>query len=264
MNEERIIESLKDVLSLSENTIIFSLPGGTVNKAYLLNDDSNDFMVKVFVGNDEFNIDRRERFVLQQRLATRKLAPKPLFLSEDKILYAEQWVHQTKSQIPLFFDELHLDSLARTLAKIHNCSLNTPVLDLPAAWQFYIDKVKAEQIDIQGKFTQLSEKWQVLENTQVHHRRMCHNDLSWSHICGATGLVLDWEYAAMGNRFFDLMSCAKINQLDMEQLKILLKSYSKHSNIRLSEVESCCHLQTDLVDFSYELWFQVLRQSVAE
>jgi thiamine kinase-like enzyme len=262
LTQEQLIQRLTAPLSLSPNAIIFELPGGTINESYLLNDSDADYMVKRFIGTDEFAIDRQDRFLLQQRLATRKLAPKPLFLDKEQGIYVEQWVHLTKQQIPLFFDEMHIDLLAKTLKRIHTCIFDLPIIDLPKAWQEYSDKLSYMSGVQKESLLALSHKWQALCDVSRSDNRLCHNDLAWAHIAGASQLILDWEYAGMGNRYFDLASCAKINQLDTFQTDLLIEKYAKHSKVDHQEVKEKTIQQFEFVNFTYDLWFDVLKQNL--
>jgi len=55
----------------------------------------------------------------------------------------------------------------------------------------------------------------------------CHNDLLASNFIddGRTIWILDWEYAGMGDLFFDLGNFAVNQSLDEEQCKLLLRHY---------------------------------------
>jgi thiamine kinase-like enzyme len=55
----------------------------------------------------------------------------------------------------------------------------------------------------------------------------CHNDLLPSNFCddGATVRIIDWEYAGMGDRFFDLGNLAVNHGYDAEQERALLALY---------------------------------------
>jgi thiamine kinase-like enzyme len=55
----------------------------------------------------------------------------------------------------------------------------------------------------------------------------CHNDLLASNFIddGHTIRIIDWEYAGMGNRFFDLGNFAANQSLDEEQCTLLVRSY---------------------------------------
>lgn len=55
----------------------------------------------------------------------------------------------------------------------------------------------------------------------------CHNDLLAGNLIddGATARIIDWEYAGMGDRFFDLGNLAVNNDFDHEHERALLELY---------------------------------------
>ena len=63
--------------------------------------------------------------------------------------------------------------------------------------------------------------------TPVQRIRPCHNDLLASNFIddGHTIRIIDWEYAGMGDLFFDLGNMAVNHQLNEEQCRFLLQSY---------------------------------------
>jgi thiamine kinase-like enzyme len=62
---------------------------------------------------------------------------------------------------------------------------------------------------------------------QAHELRPCHNDLLASNFIddGRNIWILDWEYAGMGDIFFDLGNFAVNQSLDEEQCELLLRYY---------------------------------------
>jgi aminoglycoside phosphotransferase (APT) family kinase protein len=243
---------------LSSQAVLLPLSGGTINGAYHLRDGKKEYMVKCFEAADTVKIDRFERFELQRKLAKKRIAPTPLFLSEDGQVYVEQWVRQHRSQIPLFFDELHINHLAKSLSSIHRCDISLPAADLALSWEASLRLIpRANNYTIQ-QVSQASERWQNLRGVNETEWVLCHNDLAWAHVCIPTKLILDWEYAAMGDRFFDLLSCAKVNKFDNEQYDMLLSAYSAENGIALNIAYEKCAEQAEFVDLTYSLWYQAL------
>jgi thiamine kinase len=58
---------------------------------------------------------------------------------------------------------------------------------------------------------------------------LCHNDLHLDHI-RANDVCVDWEYAALGPRYFDVAMCIVINQLPPTAQTQLLKEYAQHTD----------------------------------
>ena len=61
----------------------------------------------------------------------------------------------------------------------------------------------------------------------MQQSKPCHNDLLASNFIddGATIWIIDWEYAGMGDPFFDLGNFAVNQSLDNERCELLLQYY---------------------------------------
>ena len=90
----------------------------------------------------------------------------------------------------------------------------------------------------------------------------CHNDLLNANFIddGASIRIVDWEYAGMGDRFFDLGNFAVNHQLSEEDESWLLSAYfgrlvsSQYARLRLMRIMS---------DYREAMW-GVLQQAISE
>jgi thiamine kinase-like enzyme len=90
----------------------------------------------------------------------------------------------------------------------------------------------------------------------------CHNDLlNGNFLQTADGIrILDWEYAGMGDPFFDLANFAAHHELDDDQVQELLDAYFGASNpARFARLK----LLQAMSDFREALW-GVLQQGISE
>jgi thiamine kinase-like enzyme len=258
VQNNELVSLLIEPLGLSDDAILYPLSGGAINCSFYLNDDSKEFMVKRFQGEQSLGIDRQERFDLQLQLAKKRLAPKPLYLSIEKGIYVEEWVKQHRSQLLLFFDELHINSLASALTRIHKAKIKTSRVDLPREWQQYLTTLANPPSFLIDEVTKATQKWVELTEKSPEDDVFCHNDLSWAHLCIPTKIILDWEYAGIGNRYFDLLSCAKVNGLDAHQHDLLLGAYAKQNNIPINKVYDACSQQASFLELTYRLWYEAV------
>ena len=87
-----------------------------------------------------------------------------------------------------------------------------------------------------------------------HEPVPCHNDLLAANLLldGATMCIVDWEYAGMGNRYFDLGNLAVNNGLDEDAEATLLEAYfgEPPDARRLA----CLHLMRFMSDFREAMW----------
>ena len=258
MQCDELMEFLKAHLGLTDDAVMYPLSGGAINHTYHLSDDAKAFLVKEFQGEESLCIDRQERFELQLSLSKKGLAPKPIYLSLENGIYVEQWVKQHRSQMLLFFDELHINALATALTRVHNSKVKTKAVDLPMQWHQYLKSLANPPSFLVDEVTRTAEKWIEQMELTPKEQVFCHNDLVWAHLCIPTKIILDWEYAGIGNRYFDLLSCAKVNAFDTQQHDLLLTAYAKQNNIPLNEVYEGCSKQAGFIELTYKLWYQAL------
>ncbi|MFT5277469.1 MAG: thiamine kinase-like enzyme [Glaciecola sp.] len=258
MNTEELINLLKTPLALSNDTIVSSLSGGTINHSYYINDDPNEFLLKHFQGEDSLAIDRQERFDLQLQLSKIWLAPKPMYLSSDRAIYAEQWVKQCQELELLSFENSHINELAIALTRIHHVEIKTKTVNLAKDWQSYLLSIPNPSSILVEQVAKLSMQWILSDEDSASCHVFCHNDLAWAHLCLPTEIILDWEYAAIGNRYFDILSCARVNGLDSKQQDHLLVKYAELNKISIDDVYKGCGKQASFLELTYQLWHEAV------
>jgi thiamine kinase-like enzyme len=258
VQNDKLINLLKAPLGLSDSAIVSPLSGGAINRSYYLNDAFNEFMVKEFQGESSLRIDRQERFDLQLTLSNSGLAPKPIYLSSDTGIYVEEWIKQRRSEMLLIFDERHINSLAWALTRVHKNRVKTKPLDLPADWLQYLTALQSPSSHLVEEVTKQTQRWKMIAGSAPDDQVFCHNDLVWAHLCVPSNIILDWEYAGVGNRYFDILSCAKVNGFNTQQCDLLLTAYAMKNNISINEVNEGCLQQTRFVELTYQLWHQAV------
>ena len=163
--------------------------------------------------------------------------------------------------------------MAQVLAKLHALPVNGPPLNLYTRWQHYLevanitstnavfDKVRelkhhvinSERAYCGGPDAENVSNNSVDESDIV----ICHNDLLKAHVLNATAtppLLIDWEYAAIGNRYFDLASCCLINRFTDTESALLVNTYADEMRICPQRAWSQHKLFTDIVIVTNALW----------
>jgi len=192
-------------------------------------------------------------FALQQRLFVIGIAAEPIYLSphisssthakpnEQGLLWVEAFVPAETEQAQAL-----TQTLARALAQLHQTPTATPTdksTDKPIRQLDPIKQCKAliralhAGHDAKDTSTACSlsqaldilihdmQDFQYIDDTPV----LCHNDLHLDHI-RANDVCVDWEYAALGPRYFDVAMCIVINQLTPTAQTQLLKEYAQHTD----------------------------------
>ncbi|MCG7648043.1 MULTISPECIES: phosphotransferase [unclassified Alteromonas] len=278
MNRLDIIATLQKALNLSDSAKISSHPAGAVNHVYRVQElaDSQlaliannlqssgqlksahnpvDLAVK-WMGDDDFSgVNRAHQFALQQQLYRLGVAPQPIWLSDDETIWVEQWLEHSDSAT------LSMLELANTLARIHSLPITARPLDLASRWQHYIN---VAQLDMSSELYLKAQslRKQVIKSEQDDDDYvLCHNDLLTNHLLLSADnslKIIDWEYAAMGNRYFDLASCCLINKLEINESRELVKHYAKLMNIDEHDAIAKFDLHTEIVAITNDLWFAAL------
>lgn len=192
-------------------------------------------------------------FALQQRLFVIGIAAEPIYLSphisssthakpnEEGLLWVEAFVPAETEQA-----EALTQTLARALAQLHQTPTATPTdksTDKPIRQLDPIKQCKAliralhagHNANDSSTACSLSQALDILIHDMQDFQHiddtpvLCHNDLHLDHI-RANDVCVDWEYAALGPRYFDVAMCIVINQLTPTAQTQLLKEYAQHTD----------------------------------
>jgi len=149
----------------------------------------------------------------------------------------------------------HLERVAAILRQLHSLPVNDHVQSmnmertLQQYWQslgVWHDQSKALQI--------------ARESDHQPIRCLCHNDVHHLNMIdnGERLWLLDWEYAAIGDPYFDLASVCCYHEFSQPQRMMLLEAYSlssiKGEGVEKAEIERLNRMCW-LFDYIKELWF---------
>jgi len=253
MDHMSIIDELKPALSLSDEAFLTQIEGGEVNQVFQLDDGHNRYAVKSLARDEFSGINRFHQYLLQEQLAHRRIAPAPVWMNQSQDLWVEKWFEKKSTQqvadhdIPII--------LAAVLAKIHGQPVTVRPLNLPHRLRHYIDRAGLSEDHRLVEQAHRAIRQFALDYVPAEHLVLCHNDLSWGHIQSVEPLmVVDWEYGAMGNRFFDLASCASINQFNEVETVRLIEEYARVTNISHTTVAHFFAEQKQVVAVTEALW----------
>ena len=273
MTPALIVKALAEPLKLSGNAICESRQGGDVNRLFNITDGEREFAVKWSAGESFTGVNKHAQFTLQHSLFRQGIAPEPVWLSPDCTLWAERWVTTDAEPANNANSEDSIILLAFALHTIHCTAIDAPPLCLEPRLVRYF-----ESADLESSHPLAEALRNVIDSGDAQQPPaeqavLCHNDLSLPHIVrtgagGAKPVIVDWEYAASGNRYFDVASCAAINQLNDEAALRLYKHYAAVSGAAEEKVIFACEQQRRVVNVTAALWQAALettnRQKVSE
>lgn len=195
---------------------------GFNNISYLLSTTENSYVIRVFKSNESVNISREFEYQIQKKAHTKNIALKPIFLNEKFMIYEyKNGIHKTK------LSSSELIKLVSKIKKFHNIKVKTKTYDIKKDLQNYnknLDDIKSKKL-IKEAFKSL-----FLLKKFKKELVLTHHDLNPKNIIFRNNSIkiIDWEYAGLNDRFFDLACVCVEFSLNKNEEKILLNTYLKN------------------------------------
>jgi thiamine kinase-like enzyme len=209
------------------------LSGGITNRNYRVNFGATDYVVRLpGKRTDVLGIDREAERVATKAAAELGIAPRVAAMLEEPSCLVTSFIdgremtkeelrrgetlvevardlrsfHDSGTELPAMFDSFRLVERYAEIASEHGA-------ELPAGYEEALERSRAVASAIAGHAD--------------HAAAPCHNDLLSANFLydGERVEIIDWEYAGMGDRFFDLGNFAVNNELDDDQGERLLEAY---------------------------------------
>jgi len=247
-----------------DNLTITELTGGITNKNYKITTSEGESFVLRLGGNETIflGIDRHVEYECSRLAAQIGVAPEPIaFLAPEGYILA-----RFISGKPMSAAEIgNQENITRVVAsmKLYHSINKFPGLFSPfRIAEEYVKtafelKVKLpENIDwILNKASEIEKAMYANETLTL---RPCHNDLlNGNFIDDGTRIrILDWEYAGMGDIFFDLGNFAIQHDFNDEQDEILLQAYFGNPTDSQRAHQKLMKIMSDLRE---AMWAQVQR-----
>ena len=201
---------------------------GYCNENYLLVTDGLKYIVRKLLRED---IDRDLEWRVHSLAFEKGITEEPLFFDEGDGFMVFQFLegkHKEK------LDENDLKHLAQTLQTLHSIKIDEKPIEL---------HIKKQTDEVQKSFKAI-EKY---EKDYV----LCHNDLNPKNLLWEEGVkFIDWEYAGVNDRYFDLACVCVEFKLDTEMQKVFLDVYFSDA-YELEKLEAYKVVYRTL----YEEWF---------
>jgi thiamine kinase-like enzyme len=235
------------------------LEGGITNRNYKVRFAGDDVVVRLpGKDTDLLGIDRGAERVAGELASGAGIGPEVVAMLDDPPCLVTRFVVGE----PISAEELRgpeaIAEVAAALRTLHSCEERLPV----EFSSFRVVEAYAERIAARGGTVPSSYEWAAaaahrIEATLVgpeHEPVPCHDDLLAANFLRTQrGIrIVDWEYAGMGDRYFDLGNFAVNNELDTEEEMALLVAYfeAPASARRLASLQ----LMRFMSDFREAMW----------
>ena len=222
-----IVAELEATLGASEGEAS-ALQGGITNRNFRLALGGSDYVIRLHGRATELlGIDRTSERIATQAAAELGLAPPIAAAGEDYLV--------TRYIPCCALDEqavrAEAEQLGAALRRFHDSHVQLPSrFSVPALLERYAERVRQRAGVLPEAYLQAQALIaRIAAALPAVQERPCHNDLLPGNIIRARErdrlMIVDWEYAGMGDPRFDLGNLAVNNGFDSEREQRLLSSY---------------------------------------
>jgi thiamine kinase-like enzyme len=203
------------------------LDGGITNRNYRLRLGGEDLVLRICDhGTEVLGIDRITEEIASRRAAAEKIAPPVVaFLSDVPALVTRFLPGGGLTPEEVRAPE-NLVQIARLLRRLHGCPA------LPTSFDVFrlVERQRELAASLPESYDRVMELAGRIEralNGPEHEQVPCHNDLLTANFVldGRRVCIVDWEYAGMNDRYFDLGNLAVNNGFGPEDERALLEAY---------------------------------------
>jgi len=240
------------------------LGGGITNRNFRVTVDDSSFVVRIPASTgDLLGIDRRVEHEASRLAAIAGVGPEVIAFIEPEGALVTRFIAGQPVTDAAVHEPAMLDRIAHALRRIHQCG------EVSAGFSpFRVVEAYALTATRHGvRLPAAHERAQAVATAIERAVRpeppvLCHNDLLNANFIddGAAIRIVDWEYAGMGDRYFDFGNFAVNHQLSENDEGRLLAAYfgrvvaGQHARLRLMRLMS---------DFREAMW-GVLQTAISE
>lgn len=183
---------------------------GFCNENYSFQMDDKRYLFRKFKAQ---NIDRKFELKAQTLAYEKGLAAKPILLDEDKGFMICEFLEGHHKDV---LEKNDLKNVADILKELHTIQVDTEVLKLE------------DLLEVKSQL--LIKAFDIVKRYPTEYV-LCHNDLNSQNILFSDDVkLIDWEFAFVNDKYFDLASFCVEFYLDEDEEKYFLEAYFSSPN----------------------------------
>jgi thiamine kinase-like enzyme len=212
---------------------VLRLEGGITNRNFRVNFGGSDYVVRL-PGKDTalLGIDREAERLATKKAAELKLGPRVAAMLDQPACLVTSFVESREVTAEELRQPASIDEVGRGLRAFHHSGLELPTdFYVSEVVDAYAEVARARGGGVPEAFRDAHDcARKVVKAVRRHpdHQPLpCHDDLLAANFLhdGERIVIVDWEYAGMGDPFFDLGNFAVNNQLGDADEERLLEAY---------------------------------------
>jgi thiamine kinase-like enzyme len=207
---------------------VSTLGGGITNHNFRVDVEGDSFVLRMGGVNTELlGIDRWTEREASRRAFEVGIGPRVVGFAEPEGWLVTQFIHGRSISLEEMHTPHAIQRIASALRSFHDAEPIPGSFDAHAVVEDYRREAEAHGVTIPAIYASaLSMSNRIRDSRGALTPVPCHNDLLNANFLydGAIKIV-DWEYAGMGDRFFDLANLSVNNEFGPEEDLHLLASY---------------------------------------
>ncbi|HMJ95583.1 MAG TPA: choline/ethanolamine kinase family protein [Thermoleophilaceae bacterium] len=227
-----VVARLAALLGPREGTVV-QLEGGITNRNFRVNFGGTDYVVRLPGKRTALlGIDREAECIANKAAAELGIAPKVAALLSEPSALVTAFVSGREMKADELREPEAIAEVAHNLRSLHDSGTELPSgFDSFRLVEEYAETGRANDSEPPDGYDEALEAAQTIERAvrdrPGHEQVPAHNDLLPANFLreGDRMQLIDWEYAGMGDRWFDLGNFAVNNELDDDQEAVLLEAY---------------------------------------
>jgi thiamine kinase-like enzyme len=211
--------------------VIGPLAGGTTNRNYVVEAGGNRYVLRLPGENTALlDIDREVERAANERAAALGFAPEVIALVEPEGCLVTRFVEGDSITRVAISEPDTLAHLATILRVMHESGPFPGVFDAFRVPGRHRAAAESRGVAIPAAYEHLDDVVREIASAfeaSAEPRCFCHNDLLAANFLRAADRIwlLDWEYAGMNDRYFDLGNLAVNNEMDDDAEERLVTAY---------------------------------------
>jgi thiamine kinase-like enzyme len=254
----RIVQTLSPDLGAAEGEAR-PLAGGITNRNYLVTLGGNRYVIRV-PGKDTslLGIDRTAEREANENAASLGLAPRVVAQLDDPPCLVTEFVECREMAPEDLREPETMKRVIGALREVHESGATLPTsFDSFRVVEDYRETTAGRGGEVPAAYDEAHDQARRIEaalSGPEHEPVPCHNDLlAGNFLRGAERIwIVDWEYAGMGDRYFDLANFAINNELTESQHPELLADY--FSEVATPRRLATFRLMMFMSDFREAMW----------
>ena len=242
-----VVARLAALLGPREGTVV-QLEGGITNRNFRVNFGGTDYVVRLPGKRTQLlGIDREAECIANKAAAELGIAPRVAALLEKPSCLVTAFISGREMNAEQLREPEAIAEVAHDLRELHDSGTELPSrFDSFRLVEQYAETGRANGSEPPDGYDEALAAAHTIEaavrDRPGHEPVPAHNDLLPANFLRDSGRMqlIDWEYAGMGDRWFDLGNFAVNNELDDEQEDQLLEAYfgepandSRRANLKL-------------------------------